>query len=323
MSTTIPVKKALTALLRDPGNSMCADCKSQSHPRWASWSLGVFICIKCAGVHRSLGTHVSKVKSVDLDTWKEEHLKMLIKMQNNLIANLYYESKLDNETKKNLSKNLLDSNKLQNFIKNKYEYKKWIGDSIPTNVETTKENLLFDDSITSIPTSVTKSNESLLSDNMNKLNISNNNNNNNGTNLLKTQKSNTSNNSLVNLEKLSSSISNGSASNISSTASINNSNNSNTTNSKLNQRPDLKKSILSLYSKSNTNVRNPTMISTNSNTLMNQISSNSSSTSSINVSSNNNNNSNNWSAITNNNSNNKTNSALSLEDNELFKNVWS
>ncbi|KAG0657170.1 hypothetical protein C6P45_002518 [Maudiozyma exigua] len=318
MSTTIPVKKALTALLRDPGNSMCADCKSQSHPRWASWSLGVFICIKCAGVHRSLGTHVSKVKSVDLDTWKEEHLKMLIKMQNNLIANLYYEAKLDSETKKNLGKNLLDSNKLQNFIKNKYEYKKWIGDSIPTSVETTKENILFDDSITSTPTPVTKSNESLLSDNMNKLNISHN----NSTNLLKTQKSNTSNNSLVNLEKLSSSISNGSASNISSTASINNSNTSNTTNSKLNQRPDLKKSILSLYSKSTANVRNPTMTSTNSNTLMNQISSHSSSNSSINVNSNNNN-TNNWSSVLNNNNNNKTNSALSLDDNELFKNVWS
>lgn len=319
MSTAVPVKKALTALLRDPGNSMCADCKSQSHPRWASWSLGVFICIKCAGVHRSLGTHVSKVKSVDLDTWKEEHLKMLIKMQNNLIANLYYESNLDNDIKKNLSKDLLDSNKLQNFIKNKYEYKKWIGDSIPASSETTKENLLLDDSTT---TPVTKSNESLLSDDMNKLNINNSASNNN--NMLKTQKSNTSNNSLVNLEKLSSSISNGSASNISSTTSINNAGSN--TKGKLNQRPDLKKSILSLYSKSNNNIRTPGMVTantntntnTNSSTLMNKISSNSSSTSSINAN-------NNWSPIPNNNNNSssKNNSALSLDDNELFKNVWS
>lgn len=129
--TSVPVKKALNALLRDQGNLTCADCKTQQHPRWASWSLGVFICIKCAGIHRSLGTHISKVKSVDLDTWKEEHLSELIRCGNNQRANEYYENKLnqDPESQRKLQKMLMDTNKLSSFIKNKYEYKKWCGDS--------------------------------------------------------------------------------------------------------------------------------------------------------------------------------------------------
>jgi hypothetical protein len=35
---------------------------------------GVFMCIRCSGIHRSMGTHISKVKSVDLDTWTPEQM---------------------------------------------------------------------------------------------------------------------------------------------------------------------------------------------------------------------------------------------------------
>lgn len=56
----------IESLVRLPGNSACAEC-SEAGPRWASWSLGVFVCIRCSGIHRSLGTHISKVRSVDLD----------------------------------------------------------------------------------------------------------------------------------------------------------------------------------------------------------------------------------------------------------------
>ena len=43
-------------------------------PRWASWNLGVFLCIRCAGIHRNLGVHVSRVKSVNLDSWTPEQI---------------------------------------------------------------------------------------------------------------------------------------------------------------------------------------------------------------------------------------------------------
>jgi hypothetical protein len=47
----------------------CADC-GLAGPEWASQSLGIFICVECSGVHRQMGTHLSRVKSVRLDNWK-------------------------------------------------------------------------------------------------------------------------------------------------------------------------------------------------------------------------------------------------------------
>lgn len=69
----------LMELLSRPENRSCADCgragalnfpllalqieaDRRTDPRWASWSLGTFICLRCSGVHRSLGTHISKAR---------------------------------------------------------------------------------------------------------------------------------------------------------------------------------------------------------------------------------------------------------------------
>lgn len=51
---------------------------SFSGPRWASWNLGIFLCIRCAGIHRNLGVHISKVKSVNLDTWTPEQVVVCV-----------------------------------------------------------------------------------------------------------------------------------------------------------------------------------------------------------------------------------------------------
>jgi len=81
MPTSEAVQSELDRLLAQPGNSNCADCGSH-RPRWASISIGVFICSNCAGAHRSLGTHASVVKSVDLDIWKPEWFQSLERLGN-------------------------------------------------------------------------------------------------------------------------------------------------------------------------------------------------------------------------------------------------
>lgn len=37
---------------------------------------GVFLCIRCSGIHRGMGTHISKVKSIDLDAWTPEQMEV-------------------------------------------------------------------------------------------------------------------------------------------------------------------------------------------------------------------------------------------------------
>ncbi|XP_057456605.1 ADP-ribosylation factor GTPase-activating protein AGD4-like isoform X2 [Lotus japonicus] len=49
-----------------PGNDKCAEC-SAPQPDWASLNLGILLCIECSGVHRNLGVHISKVRSITLD----------------------------------------------------------------------------------------------------------------------------------------------------------------------------------------------------------------------------------------------------------------
>ncbi len=57
-------------------------------PRWASWNLGIFVCIRCAGIHRNLGVHISKVRSVNLDSWTPQQVavKMTVILNNDLTS---------------------------------------------------------------------------------------------------------------------------------------------------------------------------------------------------------------------------------------------
>ncbi|XP_037252959.1 arf-GAP with Rho-GAP domain, ANK repeat and PH domain-containing protein 3 isoform X2 [Falco rusticolus] len=64
-------------------NKYCADCWAQS-PDWASINLCVVICKQCAGQHRSLGSNISKVQSLKLDTsvWSNEIVQLFIVLGN-------------------------------------------------------------------------------------------------------------------------------------------------------------------------------------------------------------------------------------------------
>ncbi|GAB5037240.1 Hypothetical protein NocV09_06800120 [Nannochloropsis oceanica] len=69
--------RELLRLLRLPSNRCCADCDAplnDSTNVWASTTYGVFVCVNCVSVHRKVGTHISRVRSVNLDVWMEEDI---------------------------------------------------------------------------------------------------------------------------------------------------------------------------------------------------------------------------------------------------------
>ncbi|KAL6471924.1 hypothetical protein MHYP_G00205740 [Metynnis hypsauchen] len=79
---------ALGVAVRGHGNHRCCDC-GEAEPRWASVNLGITVCIECSGIHRSLGVHLSKVRSLTLDSWDPEQLKLLCVLGNDVINSVY------------------------------------------------------------------------------------------------------------------------------------------------------------------------------------------------------------------------------------------
>jgi hypothetical protein len=129
-----PFKSRLDAIVKNPDNSLCADCSARQ-PRWSSVKLGILICANCAGIHRKLGTHISFVQSVTIDRWKAEWVDLCEKIGNR-ISNMYYEANIPSHLTKPTpatdggsggdTMDATTASRLEKWLRNKYQLKLFV-----------------------------------------------------------------------------------------------------------------------------------------------------------------------------------------------------
>ena len=77
----------MRAMQNMPGNDVCADCPTPA-PDWASVNHGCMVCLNCSGTHRSIGVHLSFVRSVFMDKWAAEEIDLML-CAGNKVMNKY------------------------------------------------------------------------------------------------------------------------------------------------------------------------------------------------------------------------------------------
>jgi len=89
-TTTFPSfpSACLHLLQHIDGNHRCMDC-GDLHPEWAAVSYGALLCLQCSGHHRSLGVHVSCVRSIFMDAWSLEQVIAMLEGGNRQLAQFF------------------------------------------------------------------------------------------------------------------------------------------------------------------------------------------------------------------------------------------
>ncbi|GIY26843.1 centaurin-gamma-1A [Caerostris darwini] len=121
--TASSVDQASIQLIKNsvPGNSHCVDCDAQN-PDWASLNIGALMCIECSGIHRNLGSHISRVRSLDLDEWLPEHVSVMMALGNTL-ANSIWEGNTRGRAKPTPNSSRQEK---ERWIRAKYEFKEFL-----------------------------------------------------------------------------------------------------------------------------------------------------------------------------------------------------
>ncbi|XP_019855675.1 PREDICTED: arf-GAP with Rho-GAP domain, ANK repeat and PH domain-containing protein 1-like isoform X2 [Amphimedon queenslandica] len=115
----------LERIQKNPSNKKCADCGDED-PSWGVVNRGIMVCIECSGVHRAMGVHISKVRSVELDTeiWTDTLINLMVTI-GNYSANLFWERHFKGERiPTDCPREIRES-----FIRSKYESKSWVPDN--------------------------------------------------------------------------------------------------------------------------------------------------------------------------------------------------
>ncbi|BFF94108.1 centaurin-gamma-1A [Drosophila madeirensis] len=120
-ATSTDLAAMLAIRQRVPGNGHCVDCGAPN-PEWASLNLGVLMCIECSGIHRNLGSHISKVRSLGLDDWPSPHLSVMLAIGNSL-ANSVWESNTRQRAKPTTQASREEK---ERWIRSKYEAKEFL-----------------------------------------------------------------------------------------------------------------------------------------------------------------------------------------------------
>lgn len=108
-------KAVIEKIRKVGGNTTCSDCGAED-PEWASINLGVVLCIECSGIHRSLGVHISKVRSLILDKWDPETVTVMEMLGNDKV-NQVYEANINKEKPKPTA---------ERSAKEKWIHAKWV-----------------------------------------------------------------------------------------------------------------------------------------------------------------------------------------------------
>ncbi|PBP17102.1 arf gtpase-activating protein [Diplocarpon rosae] len=76
MATKAEAQQIFEKLKTKPANKVCFDCK-QNNPVWTSVPFAIYLCLDCSSNHRNLGVHISFVRSVNLDQWRWDQLRLM------------------------------------------------------------------------------------------------------------------------------------------------------------------------------------------------------------------------------------------------------
>ncbi|XP_066301076.1 arf-GAP with GTPase, ANK repeat and PH domain-containing protein 1-like isoform X6 [Branchiostoma lanceolatum] len=114
-------QQVIQAIRNIRGNAFCVDCEAPN-PDWASLNLGALMCIECSGVHRNLGTHLSRVRSLDLDDWPTELATVMTSIGNSL-ANSVWEANPRGRVKPTPNSQREEK---ESWIRAKYERKEFL-----------------------------------------------------------------------------------------------------------------------------------------------------------------------------------------------------